>query len=154
MPVYRAQRSKTAHGLLGPVSRVLSRSVCGITGFAWIFAAFWLTFNCTYHPSPIYCGCSVTSTDPGLLLEKKMACAQGEFEIHVSPSLCFCTVSQEAININSKSKGHVHCPCEVCSGEPVYPTTAWRHIQRSKKAKFANSGAFQQSFALWLVTFE
>ena len=28
--------------------------------------------------------------------------------------------------------------CEVCSGEPVYLTTAWRHIQRSKKAKFAN----------------
>lgn len=65
-----------------------------------------------------------------------MACARGEFEI--SPSLCFCTVSQEAININSKSKGHVHCPCEVCSGEPVYPTTAWRHIQRWRKAKFAN----------------
>ena len=65
-----------------------------------------------------------------------MACAQREFEI--SPSICFCTISQEAININAKSKGHVHCPCEVCSGEPVYPTTAWRHIQRSKKAKFTN----------------
>lgn len=65
-----------------------------------------------------------------------MACTRREFEI--PPSLCFCIVSQEAININSKSKGHVHCPCEVCSGEPVYPTTAWRHIQRSKKAKFAN----------------
>ena len=26
----------------------------------------------------------------------------------------------------------------MCSGELVYPTTAWRHIQRSKKAKFAN----------------
>ena len=67
-----------------------------------------------------------------------MACAQGEFELHVSPSLCLCTVSQEAMNIDSKPKGHVHCPCEVCLGEPVYPTTAWRHIQRSKKAKFAN----------------
>ena len=65
-----------------------------------------------------------------------MACAQQEFKI--SPSICFCTISQEAININAKSKGHVHCPCEVCSGEPVYPTTAWRHIQRSKKAKFTN----------------
>jgi len=26
----------------------------------------------------------------------------------------------------------------VCTGEPVYPTTAWRHIQRLKKAKFLN----------------
>ena len=49
------------------------------------------------------------------------------------------TVNQEAININLKSNGHVHCPCEVCTGEPVYPTTVWRHLQRSKKAKFSNN---------------
>ena len=54
------------------------------------------------------------------------------------PSLCLCTVSAKAVNINSKSHGHVHCPCEVCLGEVVYPTTAWRHIQRVKKARLSN----------------
>lgn len=55
-----------------------------------------------------------------------------------SPSLCFYTVSEKSININSKSHGHVHCPCEVCLGEVVYPTTAWRHLQQAKKARLSN----------------
>ena len=54
------------------------------------------------------------------------------------PSLCFCTVSEKCLNINSKSHGHIHCPCEVCLGEVVYPTTAWRHLQRAKKARLSN----------------
>ena len=71
------------------------------------------------------------------LSQEKMACKQ--LDEDTCPSVCFCTVNQEAININLKSNGHVHCPCEVCTGEPVYPTTAWRHLQRSKKAKFSNN---------------
>ena len=71
------------------------------------------------------------------LSREKMACKQ--LDEDTCPSVCFCTVNQEATNINLKSNGHVHCPCEVCTGEPVYPTTAWRHLQRSKKAKFSNN---------------
>ena len=52
-------------------------------------------------------------------------------------SLCFCTVNEKSVDINSKSHGHVHCPCEVCLGEVVYPTTAWRHLQRAKKARLS-----------------
>lgn len=108
---------------------VCGRSVCGkmcrIFTFTSIFTAFLLTFNCTNHHRHISAAVLLPWTQASCL--RKMACARREFEI--PPSLCFCTVSQEAININSKSKGHVHCPCEVCSGEPVYPTTAWRHIQ-------------------------
>ena len=47
-------------------------------------------------------------------------------------------VSRVFVEINSKSHGHIHCPCEVCLGEVVYPTTAWRHLQRAKKARLSN----------------
>jgi len=66
---------------------------------------------------------------------EKMAAGRAITEL---PSLCFCTVSEKCLNINSQSHGHIHCPCEVCLGEVIYPTTAWRHLQRPKKARLSN----------------
>lgn len=47
-------------------------------------------------------------------------------------SICRCTETSKARNINAKTYGHIHCPCDVCRGEAAYPTTAWRHSQRSE----------------------
>ncbi|KAJ7391289.1 hypothetical protein OS493_019421 [Desmophyllum pertusum] len=30
---------------------------------------------------------------------------------------------------------HIHCPCDICSGKAVPPTTAWRHRETTKRAK-------------------
>ena len=47
---------------------------------------------------------------------------------------CTCLDSEEARNISSSGKPHVHCSCFICKGKAVYPMTAWRHIQRANRA--------------------
>jgi len=51
-----------------------------------------------------------------------------------SKSVCHCNDSETAIYVNSKTYGHIHCPCDVCDGKAVYPMTAWRHLQRRKRS--------------------
>ena len=47
---------------------------------------------------------------------------------------CTCLDSEEARNISSSGKPHVHCSCSLCKGTAVYPMTAWRHVQRANRA--------------------
>ena len=47
---------------------------------------------------------------------------------------CTCLDSEEARNISSSGKPHVHCSCSLCKGKAVYPMTAWRHVQRANRA--------------------
>lgn len=48
---------------------------------------------------------------------------------------CTCLDSEEARNISSSGKPHVHCSCFLCKGKAVYPMTAWRHVQRANRAR-------------------
>ena len=48
---------------------------------------------------------------------------------------CRCLDSEEARNISSSGKPHVHCLCSLCKGKAVYPMTAWRHVQRASRAR-------------------
>ncbi|KAL9965988.1 hypothetical protein ACROYT_G023992 [Oculina patagonica] len=50
-------------------------------------------------------------------------------------NLCRCLDSDEARNISSSGKAHVHCLCLLCKGKAVYPMTAWRHTQRANRAR-------------------
>ena len=50
-------------------------------------------------------------------------------------NLCRCLDSDEARNISSSGKAHVHCSCLLCKGKAVYPMTAWRHTQRANRAR-------------------
>lgn len=50
-------------------------------------------------------------------------------------SICRCLESQEARDISSQGKAHVHCSCILCAGRAVYPMTAWRHAQKTKRTK-------------------
>lgn len=51
-------------------------------------------------------------------------------------NLCRCLDSDEARNISSLGKAHVHCSCLLCiKGKAVYPMTASRHTQRANRAR-------------------
>lgn len=50
-------------------------------------------------------------------------------------NLCRCLESDEARQISSSGKAHVHCDCLMCEGKAVYPMTAWRHLQRTRRAR-------------------
>ena len=53
---------------------------------------------------------------------------------------CRCLDSEEAKNVSSSGKPHVHCSCLLCKGKAVYPMTAWRHLQRANRARNETSG--------------
>lgn len=43
---------------------------------------------------------------------------------------CRCTELK-----SNNNSFHIHCPCDICSGKAVPPTTAWRHRETTKRAK-------------------